>query len=167
MTDELKIMGIDPGLAAMGWGFISAQNQEVKQVEFGSIRTTSRLALPERLHKIHLNLKELARKYQPDALAIEEIIFSSNQLTAIQVAQARGVAILAFAEMGIKVYEYSPLQIKQAVSGYGRASKEQVQKMLMRLLNLRKPPVPTHSADALATALCHLYHSRLNRHLPK
>ncbi len=154
-------MGIDPGLAAIGWGCITAAHQQVVALEYGSFTTSKRQQLPQRLQEIHSELQDLARKCQPQALAIEQIIFSSNQLTAIQVAQARGVAILAFAEIGIPVFEYSPLQIKQAVTGYGRADKEQVGKMTMRLLGLQKPPSPSHAADALAAALCHLFHSRL------
>ncbi|MCX7766877.1 MAG: crossover junction endodeoxyribonuclease RuvC [Candidatus Sumerlaeia bacterium] len=158
----IKIMGIDPGLAAIGWGIITAQHQKIIELEYGAIRTSNRLPLPERLHKIYQQLKLLGQRTQPSALAIEQLIFSTNQLTAIQVAQSRGVAILAFAELGIPVFEYSPLQIKQSVTGYGRASKEQVRKMLLQLLGLKNAPASTHSADAIATAVCHLFHSRMD-----
>lgn len=161
-VNTIKIMGIDPGLAAIGWGLITAQHQKIIELDYGAIRTSNRLPLPERLHKIYQKLKSLGERIQPSALAIEQLIFSTNQLTAIQVAQARGVAILAFAELGIPVFEYSPLQIKQSVTGYGRASKEQVRKMLLQLLGMKKAPTSTHSADAIATAVCHLFHSRLD-----
>jgi crossover junction endodeoxyribonuclease RuvC len=159
MTSETKIMGIDPGLAAIGWCYIVAQGDNVIKMEYGCIRTDSKEPLPERLQKIHDELRELGRKYKPDELAIEEIIFSSNQLTAIQVAQARGVSILAFSELGVTIYEYSPPEIKRSVVGYGRATKDQVQKMLMQILDLEKPPRPSHASDAIATALCHIYHN--------
>ena len=160
MPHEVRIVGIDPGLAAVGWGYLCAERQEIMTVEFGCVRTESTTPLPERLHTIHQQLRALAEKYKPDALAIEQLIFSSNQLTAISVAQARGVAILAFAEMGVKVFEYSPPQIKQSVTGYGRATKEQVQKMLLHWLKIDTPPRSSHAADAVAAALCHLFHGR-------
>ena len=160
MSNHERIIGIDPGLAAIGWGFLEAHGQAVLDIDYGCIRTPAKMPLPERLHKIHTELNSLGQRYTPTTLAIEDIIFSSNQLTAIQVAQARGVCILAFAEMGTAVCEYSPPEIKRAVAGYGRATKEQLQKMLVQLLNLEKTPTPSHASDALATALCHLFHSR-------
>lgn len=161
MAYEHNIMGIDPGLAAIGWALLSIRGRDITNLVYGCIRTNSRESLPERLSKIHTKLRTLVKKYNPDSLAIEELIFSSNQLTAIHVAQARGVCILSCAEMGVRVYEYSPLEIKRSIAGYGRASKEQVQKMVMQLLHLDCPPTPSHASDAIATALCHFFRHRL------
>ncbi len=166
MADEIKIMGIDPGLAALGWGIIAHDGYRIRIVDYGAIRTKNTIALAERLSQIHTRLQEICAEYKPNVLAIEELFFSSNQLTAMQVAQARGVAILAFAKMGIKIYEYSPLAIKKSIVGYGRATKDQVKQMLVQLLSLEKPPKPTHAADAIAAALCHLNHQRLKRYIP-
>ncbi len=159
-------MGIDPGLASLGWALLETEGQDVINVEYGSVRTHSSDSLPDRLDKIHHKLQKLVNQYEPEVLAIEDLIFSSNQLTAIQVAQARGVCILAFAQRGITVYEYSPPEIKRAIVGYGRATKEQIQKMVMQILHLEKIPRPSHASDAIAAALCHLYHLRLKNHLP-
>ena len=161
MAHEHTIMGIDPGLAAIGWALLTIKGRNIDSLAYGCIRTSTKESLPERLNIIHTKLRSLVKKFNPDSLAIEQLIFSTNQLTAIQVAQARGVCILSFAEMGVRIYEYSPLEIKRSVAGYGRASKEQVQKMVMQLLQLKTPPTPSHASDAIATALCHFFRHRL------
>lgn len=151
----MRILGIDPGLAAVGWGIITYPEGGPGDVEFGSIRTASKRPLGERLVKIHDELIELIERTEPEAVSVEELFFATNVKTAITVAQARGVALLAAAHAGKTLAEYTPLQIKKAVTGRGGASKKQVQQMVAVLLGLKDIPRPDHAADALAAALCH------------
>lgn len=160
----MRILGIDPGLAAVGWGLIVYPEGGPGDVRWGTITTTPDEPLPLRLQKIHHGVRDLVAHLCPDAVAIEEIFFATNVKTAISVAQARGVVILAMADSGVEAAEYTPLQIKKSVSGNGRASKSQVQKMVATLLALRELPRPNHAADALAAALCH-GHTLKTRHL--
>jgi crossover junction endodeoxyribonuclease RuvC len=162
----MRIIGIDPGLASVGWGLIVHPEGGPDQVQWGEIRTRAGEPTARRLQEIYQQLRTLVDQLRPDAVSIEELFFAANVKTAISVAQARGVAVLATADSGVEVFEYTPLQIKKAVSGRGRASKMQVQKMVQILLALREPPRPDHAADALAAALCHahtLKTSLLNR----
>ncbi len=159
----MRILGVDPGLAKVGWGVIEYPNGGPGDVRWGTISTSPSQAMPQRLEKIHRELRELIREWKPDAVAVEELFFAANVKTAIVVAQARGVIMLATAESGVDVAEYTPLQIKKSVSGRGRASKNQVQKMVATLLGLPEIPRPDHSADALAAALCHAHTLKTRR----
>jgi crossover junction endodeoxyribonuclease RuvC len=149
------ILGIDPGIADTGYGLIRKDDRGgFCCLDYGSIKTSSTDAIPERLEKLHLGIDKLIKKYKPDIISIEELFFCSNVKTALVVGQARGVIILTAKQNGLKVVEFTPLQVKQAVSSYGRASKEQVQKMVKLLLNLTELPKPDDAADALAVAIC-------------
>ncbi|MCK9444630.1 MAG: crossover junction endodeoxyribonuclease RuvC [Tissierellaceae bacterium] len=149
------ILGIDPGIAIVGYSIVESKGNSLKAIEFGSIKTDSKLNFPERVKIIYDRLSEIIEKYNPEDLAIEELFFNKNVKTAILVGQARGVEILAAVNKGLEVYEYTPLQIKQAIVGYGRAEKDQVQEMVKILLNLKEKPKPDDVADALAVAICH------------
>jgi len=149
------ILGIDPGLARLGWGVVEFPRPSSETASYGSFSTDSSAPLPLRLRKIHDTLAEVVRARRPDAAAMEDIFFAANVKTAVSMAYGRAAALLALAESGIELFDYSPLQIKQSVAGYGRASKEQVQLMVRRLIGLKETPKPDHAADALAVALCH------------
>ncbi len=151
----MRILGIDPGLAIVGYGIIDSVGNNNKVVDYGAILTPSTLSLPERLSMIHDELTDIIRTYLPDEVAMEELFFNTNIKTAIAVGHARGVEVLACNQMNLDVYEYTPLQIKQAVTGYGRADKRQVQEMVKMLLNLKEIPKPDDTADALAIAITH------------
>ncbi len=153
------ILGIDPGIAIVGWGVISYGGIGTKLVpmDFGAITTTSEMATEDRLLAVYREIKEIIERYHPDAVAIEELFFNTNQKTGIIVAEARGVLILACREAGIPLFEYTPLQIKQSVVGYGRADKHQVIEMVTMFLGLKQPPKPDDTADALACAICHAH----------
>lgn len=153
----MLVMGIDPGTAIMGYGFIEVKGNRFTPVAYGAIRTAADSPLEVRLQKIYQELKVLLETYHPDYYAIEELFFNKNVRTALAVGHARGVALLAAANAGLKVYEYTPLQVKQAVVGYGRADKAQVQFMVKTLLNLESVPKPDDTADALAIAICHAH----------
>ena len=151
------ILGIDPGLAIVGWGVIEYDNARLRSVAYGSLRTPAGMPTEERLCAIYDGMNELIEKYRPDAVAIEELFFNTNITTGIRVAEARGVLLLSAARAGVKSFEYTPLQVKQAVVGYGRAEKKQVISMVTMLLSLREAPKPDDTADALAIAICHAH----------
>lgn len=155
----MRIIGIDPGFAITGYGVVEYIGNKFSIVDVGTICTEASLELSDRLLTLSNSLEELITKYKPDAMAVEELFFNTNVKTAIKVGHGRGVALLAAAKANIKVYEYTPLQVKQAVVGYGRAKKEQVQQMVKVLLNLEKIPKPDDAADALAVAICHAHSS--------
>ncbi|MBM3334221.1 crossover junction endodeoxyribonuclease RuvC [Candidatus Sumerlaeota bacterium] len=159
----MTIMGIDPGLARAGLGVIVNEGYSSKVLLAQPISTPTTWDLARRLKRLYEVIRDAARQLRPTAAAIETLYFAANVKTAIQVAQARGVAILATADEGIELFEYTPLQIKQAVAGYGRASKEQMLKMVQVLLAMKEPPRSDHVADALAAAVCHAHHYRKNR----
>lgn len=148
-------MGIDPGIAITGYGVIEDQGNCYKVLEYGVIRSSNQQETAERLQEIYQGVGRIVDLYTPAAMAIEELFFNKNVKTALSVGQARGVAILAGYQKGVTVYEYTPLQVKQAVVGYGRAEKQQVQFMVKTLLNLQEIPRPDDAADALAIAICH------------
>jgi len=151
------VLGIDPGIAALGWGIINRTEEVTYKVEaYGCINTDKRSLFSRRLEEIHKKLSKIIKKYKPDIAAIEQLFFAKNVKTAISVGEARGVAILAAVQANLPVAEYTPLQVKQALVGYGRAEKKQMQKMLKILLGLKDIPQPDDAADALAVALCHL-----------
>lgn len=149
------ILGVDPGIAIVGYSIVECKGNNFKAIDYGCITTDSDMLFPDRLKLVYDRLTEIIEKYNPDDLAIEELFFNKNVKTAIKVGQARGVEILAAVNQGLKAYEYTPLQIKQAVTGYGRADKNQVQEMVKMLLNLKEKPKPDDVADALAVAICH------------
>jgi crossover junction endodeoxyribonuclease RuvC len=155
------VLGIDPGTAITGYGIVEEDGNELRWLVSGVIRTDSDQPTSARLQAIHRELRTLAAKWQPEEAAVEQLFFSSNVRTAMSVGQARGVAILALADAGLDVVEYTPLAIKQAVTGYGRADKAQMQEMVRMLLDLDDIPRPDDAADALAVAICHLHSARL------
>lgn len=149
------LLGIDPGIAIVGYGVLECKGNKFKTLDYGTITTKSSSPFPERLEIIYEEMLSIIDEYNPVDLAIEELFFNKNVKTAMKVGQARGVEILAAVNKGLKIYEYTPLQVKQGVVGYGRADKRQVQKMVKMLLNLKEIPKPDDAADALALALCH------------
>ena len=151
----MRILGIDPGTGITGWGVIDKEYNRLTAVDWGCIRTPAHQLNQKRLCEIYDGISLLIREYQPDEMAIEELFYNRNSTTVISVGQARGVLVLAAAQRGIPVYEYTPLQIKQAVTGYGRAEKKQIQYMIQNLLDLDAIPKPDDAADALAVAVCH------------
>lgn len=153
------IVGVDPGIAILGYGVIEYQGNRFKTLDYGGIFTDSKELLPNRLEIIYNSLYHVLKKYQPNAVAIEELFFNKNTKTALVVGQARGVAILAAAHQKMNIYEYTPLQVKQGVVGYGRAEKKQVQLMTKNILNLKEIPKPDDVADALAVSICHAHSS--------
>ncbi|MBR2152664.1 MAG: crossover junction endodeoxyribonuclease RuvC [Clostridia bacterium] len=153
------ILGIDPGYAIVGYGVIYYQSGRFRVLEYGAITTPAGMPLPKRLHRIYEGMEELIRKYKPDALSIEQLFFNTNSTTAIGVAEARGCILLSADMNNIPIYEYTPLQVKQAVTGYGRAEKRQIMQMTTTLLGLTEIPKPDDAADALAVAVCHAHSS--------
>lgn len=149
------IMGIDPGTAITGYGIVEYDNNRFKAVAYDAIRTPAGQELPLRLQHIYREITDLIKKYRPETVAIEELFFNKNVRTALAVGQARGTAVVAAANSGVQVAEYTPLQVKQSVAGYGRAEKEQIQYMVRLILNLPEVPKPDDVADALAIAICH------------
>ncbi|MDR1409549.1 MAG: crossover junction endodeoxyribonuclease RuvC [Oscillospiraceae bacterium] len=153
----MTIIGIDPGYALVGYGAVQYQNNHFKVLEYGAISTQASTPFTQRLEEIYIGLRGLIAKFRPNGFAMEKLFFNTNTKTAIDVAQARGVLLLAAQLEGLKVGEYTPLQIKQSVCGYGRAEKKQMQEMTRLLLNLPSIPKPDDAADALAIAICHCH----------
>lgn len=149
------ILGIDPGLAIVGWGVVDYTQSKFRTIAYGSIRTPAGTRTEERLKLIAEGMEELLSTYRPDAMAVEELFFDNNITTGIRVAEARGVILLCAERAGVKIYEYTPMQVKQAVTGYGKAEKRQIITMVTMLLGLKEPPKPDDTADALAIAVCH------------
>lgn len=160
----MRILGIDPGYAIVGWGVIDSDGNRSRPVAYGAVTTPAEYKMPARLEEIYTEIKKIIEEYKPDAVSIEELFFNSNAKTAIMVGQARGVLLLAAERSRIPIFEYTPLQVKQAIVGYGRADKNQVQQMVKLLLNLTSVPKPDDTADALGMALCHAhtYNFRIN-----
>lgn len=151
----MYILGIDPGLAIVGWGVVEYKDNKFRIIGYGAITTPAGIDVEQRLLQIYDGLDGIIKKYKPDEIAIEELFFNTNQKTAIAVAEARGVIMLCGIQNKIPLYEYTPLQVKQAVVGYGRADKKQVITMTGVLLGLQKPPKLDDTSDALAIAVCH------------
>lgn len=149
------ILGIDPGVATIGFGLIDAQRSGNRLLRYGVITTPAGIPLSSRLLQISNDMEELIRTFQPDEMAVEELFFSKNITTGIAVAHGRGVILLSAEKLGVPVFEYTPMQVKQAVVGYGKAEKKQVMDMTRRLLNMKEIPRPDDAADALALAVCH------------
>lgn len=154
------ILGIDPGLATIGFGVIEKTGGDIKVIDYGIISTPKDLTLPDRLKMIEEGVVSLFSTYKPEVVAIEELFFNNNARTAIAVAEARGVILLTCRKLAKELYEYTPLQIKQGLTGYGRADKRQMQEMVKNLLKLKSIPRPDDAADALAVAICHSQTSR-------
>ena len=152
---SMRILGIDPGIATVGFGVIDADKSRNTYVACGTITTPPGLSLSMRLDMIYNDLNELITTFSPDAISVEELFFTNNITTGISVAHGRGVILLSAYRSGVPVYEYTPMQVKQAVVGYGKAEKKQVIYMVQRMLNMKSPPKPDDAADALALAICH------------
>ena len=161
----MRILGIDPGLAIVGWGVIEYEKAKILPVAFGSIRTPQGIPTEDRLAMIYDGMKEIISRYRPDEMSIEELFFTNNITTGIRVAEARGISLLAAKQANLPLQEYTPMQVKQAVVGYGKAEKKQVIAMVTSLLGLKDPPKPDDTADALAIAICHA-HSGASRLAP-
>jgi crossover junction endodeoxyribonuclease RuvC len=156
------ILGVDPGYAITGFGVVEHDGQRFKTLDFGTIETPAGMPFPERLLAIDQGIDSLIRTYQPGCVAVEELFFYRNTTTAMGTAQARGVAVVAAARVRLPVHEYTPMQVKLAVTGYGHAEKTQVQEMVRILLNLKEIPKPDDAADALAVAICHAHTGNLD-----
>ena len=153
------ILGIDPGFAIVGWGVIESVRGNIRPIAFGAITTPAHTDIEERLYMISKDIETVIEKYKPDEMAIEELFFNTNITTGIAVAEARGVILCTAHRLGVKISEYTPLQVKQAVVGYGKAEKKQVIAMVTSILKLPKPPKPDDAADAVAIAICHAHSS--------
>ena len=153
----MRILGIDPGLATVGWAVIECGRGQSRPVAYGAIITPAHTDVEARLLMIKNDLEEIIKKYAPDEMAIEELFFNTNITTGIAVAEARGVILCTAHALGVRISEYTPLQVKQAVVGYGKAEKRQVIAMVTSILKLPKPPKPDDTADALAIAICHAH----------
>ncbi len=151
----MRILGIDPGIATIGFGVIDSEGSRQTLVTYGVIKTPAKTALSSRLDRIFSDIEEILSTFKPDVVVIEELFFNTNITTGIAVSHGRGVILLACYRFGVEIFEYTPLQVKQAVVGYGRAEKNQVIDMVKRLLKMQKAPKPDDAADALAIALCH------------
>ncbi len=156
----MRALGLDPGLATTGWAVVEEESGRLSLADFGVVTTAPGQPLTTRLQDLYRELTALIALQQPDVAAVEELFFSRNARTALIVGQARGVALLALADAGLAVHEYTPLQVKQAVVGYGQATKHQVQQMVRMLLELSEVPRPDDAADAVAVAICYLHGAR-------
>lgn len=161
----LVILGIDPGYAIIGYGVVKYESLKFTPLEYGAVTTPAKTDFTLRLQMIYNGIASILEKYSPDAMAIEKLFFNTNTTTAIDVAQARGVILLAAQNKQVPVFEYTPLQVKQSVTGYGRAQKAQVMEMTRQFLGLKTVPKPDDTADALALTLCHGYNSLINTRL--
>ena len=158
-------MGIDPGSNCTGFGIVEEIKGNLNAVHWSSVRSTTKDTFPKRLKRIYNELIIAMEKFSPDIVAVEDLFYATNVKTVIKLGQTRGVALLAAANSGLQVAEYSPLQIKQSVVGYGRADKNQVQDMVTMLLRLKEKPDPFDASDALATAICHIHHDGLQQRI--
>ena len=162
----MRVLGIDPGYAIVGWGVVEYAGNRFAPIAYGAVCTDKDTPFEQRLIEIYDGIKDICTRYQPEALSIEKLYYQHNQTTVIGVAEARGVILLAAAQCGVPIYEYTPMQVKQAVTGYGKAVKKQVQEMTRVLLHLSAIPKPDDTADALAMAItfCHTNGNQLNRY---
>jgi crossover junction endodeoxyribonuclease RuvC len=159
----MRVLGIDPGTAITGYAVVEEnQGGDLELVTLGVINTPAHTPLPSRLQMIYQGLNEIVNQYKPEASAVEQLFFSRNARTAMSVGHARGVTLLALVNAGLPIHEYTPMQIKQAVTGYGGAQKQQIQEMVRMLLNLSAIPKPDDAADAAAVAICYLHRVKLD-----
>ena len=155
------VLGIDPGYALMGWGVVEANGSQMKLLGYGCIGTKAGTPMQHRLRTLQLGIRDLTLMYRPDEVAFEELFFAQNVTTALMVGAARGAAIIAAAEYTENLYEYTPMQIKQAITGYGKADKKQIQQMVKMLLRMEELPKPDDAADAIACAITHCQAGRM------
>lgn len=161
----MRIIGIDPGTAICGYSVLDYIGNKFTLLDYGVVTTPANSDLEKRLYTIYQELKELIEEHQPQFLAVEDLFFNTNAKTALSVGHARGVILLLGAMMGLEVFSYTPLQVKQSVVGYGRAEKKQIQEMVKLILNMEKIPKPDDAADAIAVAICHGHSYKLNRNI--
>jgi crossover junction endodeoxyribonuclease RuvC len=159
----MRTLGIDPGTATTGFGVVDEIDKKACLVEYGCIKTSPKTPAADRLLQIGEELQSIIEKYSPDEIAVEQLFFTTNEKTAIKVGEARGVILLTAAKNGLKISEYTPLQVKQALTGYGKADKKQIQYMVQKLLMLPKVPKPDDAADAIAIAICHINSYRIKK----
>ena len=156
----MRILGIDPGIAIVGYGVIDSEREKMRLVAMGASRTPTGIPVEKRVEMVYDDICEIIDTYKPDCMSVEELFFNTNQKTAIAVAQARGVILLSAMKKNVDFFEYTPLQVKQSVVGYGRAEKAQVMEMVKIMLSLEKVPKLDDTADALALAICHAHASQ-------
>lgn len=161
--DPMRVLGIDPGTATVGWAVVEKKGSQTVAIAYGHISTSKELSLQKRLQEIRDDVRDIFEAYHPSDAAMEELFFFNNQKTAIAVAQSRGALLLTLADFGLTIAGYTPLQVKQALTGYGKADKQQVQRMAKEILHLKAIPKPDDVADALAIALCHLHHASFTK----
>lgn len=161
------VLGIDPGMAIMGYGAVEEKQGKMTALDYGVVTTPADLEMPKRLLHIYRSVEALIDRFHPDCVAVEELFFNKNVKTALIIGHARGATVVAGAGKGLPLYEYTPLQVKQAVVGYGRAEKGQVQHMVRLLLNLKETPYPDDAADALAVSVCHIHSSGMARKMDR
>lgn len=161
MGDSMRVLGVDPGTLTSGYGIVAEEDDKLFHVVSGGISPSAKHPFPKRLKKIYEELEKIIEKYRPQVVVVEDLFVSKNMKSALKLGHARGVAILAAMNANLPVFEYAPLEVKQAVVGNGKAEKKQVQMMVKILLNLSKAPHPADAADALAAAICHIHSSRL------
>jgi crossover junction endodeoxyribonuclease RuvC len=152
----MRILGIDPGTATTGWAILEQNKKELAPIAYGHISTSPKDSTCQRLREVSADIEEIIKKYKPTESAIEDLFFFKNLKTAMKVSQSRGAIMLTLIKADLKVFEYTPLQVKQAVTGYGRADKKQVQQMVKNILKLKEIPTPDDTADAIAIAICHM-----------
>lgn len=157
----MRILGIDPGIGRCGWGVVEENKGKFKAISFGCLETSAKQNVTDRLKEIHDEISKIIKKYSPDVLVIEELFFNTNAKTAFSVGQARGVILLAAAQKNLPIFIYTPLQVKMAITGYGRAEKNQMGQMVKVLLKLEKIPKPDDASDALAIALTHAFSAKI------
>ncbi len=158
----MRVLGVDPGTAITGYAIVAEEGGELRPVVISVINTPAKTPLPSRLQTIYRELQQVIDTFKPEAAAVEQLFFSRNERTAMSVGQARGVVLLALANAALPIAEYTPMQIKQAITGYGGADKHQIQEMVRMLLNLPKAPQPDDAADAAAVAICYLHRLKLD-----
>lgn len=156
----MRILGVDPGFAITGYSIIDYVGNKFKLIDCGAVTTKVGVSFPQRLTKIYDNINMIIQEYKPDSVVVEELFFNQNVKTAINVAQARGVILIVGCKNNIPTYEYTPLQVKQAVAGYGRAEKKQVQKMVQTILNVKEIPKLDDITDSMAVAICHAHSAK-------
>jgi crossover junction endodeoxyribonuclease RuvC len=161
----MRVLGIDPGSETLGWGVVEGSGLKYSLVEFGTVKSSPKLAFPKRLARIYDGVTEVIEKFGPDVLSIEEAFYAVNAQVALKLGQVRGVVLVLGEQKGLEIAEYAPRLIKQTVVGYGAAEKPQVQEMVRVLLRLKSPPTPHDAADALATAICHFHHSGMKKRI--
>lgn len=160
----MRILGIDPGIGKCGWAVIEEKNNKLKAISYGCIETSSKKQAPERLEEIYQEINKIIKKHSPDALSIEELFFNTNAKTAFVVGQARGVILLAASQQGLDISIYTPLQVKIAITGYGKAEKNQIGKMVKTILLLKDIPKPDDTSDALAVALTYAFSAKFGNY---